>query len=471
MAVHSAGTDVGETLGNSTPSLGEDGMARSVALFVRALRNAGLAVSPAETLDAIAILSHIGMSDPNKFRDALALSLAKTCQEKESFYATFERFFGSFAFRQAPKRTLVSRSDAAELIGSMRSGVSAQLLNELIDPVLSGKRDLLSLKVQRAANENRVHQIASLREKREYIERLSDYLGLNELTNFIRGGTARSEVRHLHTYLRDELAEYMDVQYKNHVDATGKKVILDAALKSQLRHIPFEYHEAIRNVIRKLADRLVRSHRKKQSNAARGQLDIKRTLRRNLAYEGSLFDLKWRKSKRKVATVFVLCDVSGSVSQIARFLLLFLYELVDVLPRIRAFAFSSDIGEVTQVFSKQPSEMAIEETLFQWGKGNTDYGRVLRGFRRMCSNELGPRSTLIVFGDARSNFYDPGLSTFRELANRVKQVYWLNPEERQQWSDGDSEMGKFAPYCTRVDLCRKLSDIERFADRLLTNSR
>ena len=460
-----------EELENSTPLLSEDGLARSIALFVRALRNAGVAVSPAETLDAIAILSHLGMSNPTVVRDALALSLAKTPQEKEWFYETFERFFNSFAFRQAPKRTLITAADADELIQNLPKDMSAHLVNELIAPVLSGRREVLSLKVQKAASESKVHQIRSLREKRDYIQQLSGSVGLDELAEYIRGRPTRPELRHLHSYVQDELADYVDVQYKNHVDATGKKVILEAALKGQLRHIPFEYHEAIRNVIRKLADRLTRSHRKKQSNTASGQLDIKRTLRRNLAYEGNLFDLKWRRSKRKVATVFVLCDVSGSVSQIARFLLLFLYELVDVLPRIRAFAFSSDIGEVTQVFSRQPSEMAIEEALFQWGKGNTDYGRVLRGFRGMCSKELSPRSTLIVFGDARSNFYEPGLSIFREMANRVKQVYWLNPEERQQWSDGDSEMNKFAPYCTRVDLCRKLSDIERFADRLLTSSR
>ncbi len=460
-----------EELENSTPLPSEDGLARSVALFVRALRNAGVAVSPAETLDAIAILSHVGMSNPAVVRDALALSLAKTPEEKKSFHETFERFFNSFAFRQAPKRMLINAADADEQIGNMPTDMSAHLVNELIAPILSGRREILSLKVQEAANESKVHQIQSLREKREYIQQLSDSLGLDELAKYIRGGPTRPELRHLHSYLQDELADYIDVQYKNHVDATGKKVILEAALKGQLRHIPFEYHEAIRNVIRKLADRLTRSHRKKQSSTASGQLDIKRTLRRNLAYEGNLFDLKWHKSKRKVATVYVLCDVSGSVSQIARFLLLFLYELVDVLPRIRAFAFSSDIGEVTQVFSRQPSEMAIEEALFQWGKGNTDYGRVLKGFRGMCGNELGPRSTLIVFGDARSNFYEPGLSVFREMANRVKQVYWLNPEERRQWRDGDSEMSKFAPYCTRVDLCRKLSDIERFADRLLSNSR
>ena len=455
---------------NSTRLPRSDGVAHNLALFVRSLRNSGLSVSPAETLDAMAILARIGVSNPTVVKDALALSLAKTQQEKESFYEAFDRFFNSFAFREAPKRTLVSPANASDVIRSMSTEVSADLLDDVIAPVLLGRRDHLALRVQLAATANRVHQIQSLREKREYIERVSDYLELDELGKYIRSRSARPEVRYLHSYLRDEIAAYIDVQYKNNVDATGKRAILESALKGQLRHIPFEYHEAIREVIRKLADRLTRSHRKKHSNSVRGHLDIKRTLRRNIAYGGNLFDLRWRKSRRRVATVFVLCDVSGSVAQIARFLLLFLYELVDILPRIRAFAFSSAVGEVTQVFSKQPSEVAIEEALFQWGKGNTDYGRVLRDFRGMCGKDLGPRSTLIVFGDARCNYYDPGLPVFREVANRVKQVYWLNPEEQHQWSDGDSEMRRYAPYCTRVDLCRRLSDIERFADRLIARS-
>ena len=167
----------------------------------------------------------------------------------------------------------------------------------------------------------------------------------------------------------------------------------------------------------------------------------------------------------------MLCDVSNSVARVARFLLLFLYELADVLPNIRAFAFSSRLGEVTDTMRNHATDTAIEEALFTWGKGNTDYARAFLDFRKLVGADLNQRSTMIVVGDGRNNYYDPRPDVFEQLARRTKQTFWLNPETRDQWREGDSEMRRYAPYCFRVDTCNKIRDIERFADRLLVAAR
>ena len=54
-------------------------------------------------------------------------------------------------------------------------------------------------------------------------------------------------------------------------------------------------------------------------------------------------------SDKDVHLEMIKCDLLNEW----RFLLLFLYELADVLPNIRAFAFSSTLGEVTEVFRKE----------------------------------------------------------------------------------------------------------------------
>ncbi len=447
------------------------GLDRTVALFVRALRNADVRVSPAETLDALAVVNHIGTGDKSLLRDALSMSLAKTRAEKQSFEETFERFFGKFAFQEPPKRSMLGSAGSDTVLDSLRNEVSKDLVEGVLKPILSGQRDALSLRTQEAANEAGLHNIGSLREKSGYADLLSDRIGLDELDRYIGTEIRSPEVRYLREYARTQIREFVDNQYRNHVDATGKRAIHDAATSGNLGHIPLAYQEAIREVVQKLAAKLVKKHRKKSLNQNRGRLDLKRTLRNNVAYDGNLFELKWQRKRSDADTVFVICDVSGSVAQVARFLLLFLYELVDILPKIRAFVFSSTLGEVTDVFTDKPSEQAIEETLFEWGKGNTDYGRALQDFRALCAADLSRRSTLIVFGDARSNYYDPGLSVFQDLSRRVKQVFWLNPEDRSTWEEGDSEMRRYAPHCTRVDLCSKLKDIERFADRLVERTR
>ena len=215
----------------------------------------------------------------------------------------------------------------------------------------------------------------------------------------------------------------------------------------------------------------VRDHRRRLRKATRGVIDIKKTLRRNVAYDGTMFDVRWRRHKREKTTVYVLCDVSSSVARVARFLLLFLYELTDVLPNLRAFTFSSRLGEVTDIFRSKASDEAIEDALFFWGKGNTDYARALIDFRERCGTDLNSRSVLVVLGDGRNNYYDARADILRELSNRVKQVFWLTPETPDTWGEGDSEMPRYAPHCFRVATCNRIEHIERFAENLLTATR
>ena len=145
--------------------------------------------------------------------------------------------------------------------------------------------------------------------------------------------------------------------------------------------------------------------------------------------------------------------------------------MTDVLPQVRAFAFSSSLGEITDQFKDQGVERAVEEAMFDWGKGTTDYGRAMVDLRELIHENVNHRSTLIFLGDARGNYFDPRVDVFKHLSKRAKQIFWLNPETRDQWRDGDSDMHRYAPYCQRVDVCRDLKDIERFADRLVMAAR
>ena len=442
--------------------------------FVRALRNADVRVSPAETLDAFDVVARVGIENKRLLRDALGLALAKTREEKDRFEDAFDRFFLQLAFREPAKRTFVGGVDREVLVQELRPHLSDGLVRT-IDGVLADERDYLAFLVQRAADEAGISAMRTLREKRLYAGKIAKALSLDELEAFIAGGGtgngADPLLRYLRQYLHGEIRDYVDAQYKLHVDATGRRAVLEAALGANLDRIPVEYHAEVRRVVGKLARKLAREHRRRQRRAARGVLDLKRTLRRNIAYDGAIFEPHWRRVKREKATVYVLCDVSGSVAQVSRFLLLFLYELTDVLPNVRAFAFSSALGEVTDTFARKAPEEAVERALFEWGKGTTDYARAFRDFRELCGNDLDGRSTVVVLGDGRNNYFDPQARLLQEISRRVKQVFWLNPETRDRWSDGDSEMRRYAPYCLDVFTCNRVHHIEAFADRLLSAAR
>lgn len=445
------------------------------ARFVAALRNADVRVSPAETLDAFDVVSRVGIADKDLLKDALALTVAKSRDDKARFDDTFERFF-ELAFREPAQRSFMREVDREGVVDELRGELSAELV-EVVKYVLDDDRDRLALRIQLVGEALEIHKISSLREKSVYSRRIAQALSVDELDAYVAGGGGTIEqvtmerLRYLRQYFHRAIRDYVDGQYRLHVDASGKRALLEAALKSNLDQLPRAYQQDVRRVVEQLAEKLAKEHRRRRRRATRGMLDVKRTLRRNIAYDGALFDLRWRQQKREQASVFVLCDVSSSVARVARFLLLFLYELTDVLPNVRAFAFSSRLGEITDVMRDKASDEAIEEALFTWGKGNTDYARAFFDFREQCGADLDPRTTLIVLGDARSNYYDPRADIFEELTRRAKQTFWLNPETRDRWREGDSVMHRYAPYCFRVDTCNKLKDIERFADRLLLATR
>ena len=438
--------------------------------FTNALRKAEIKVSPAETLDAFDVLRRVGISDRSVMRDALSLTLAKSIEEKESFNRTFDRFYSQIAFQTPPKKAMLQSFGHSQLPESANV-ILGESLKEAINQLLNGDNKQIATLLQMTATDLNIETISSLREKQHFQLGISRAMGLPRLDQYLDEEPTQPHqplVRYLKQYIGNEIKDYVDKQYKLHVDPTAKRVLIEAALKSNLNHLSPEYMEEVHRVVVRLAAQLRRAHKRRSKVARRGQLAYRKTIRQNMSYDGSIVELHWRRVKREPATVYVLCDVSNSVSSIARFLLLFLFELLDVLPRVRAFAFSSSLGEVTSVFQSKSIEEAIEEALFDWGKGNTDYGRAFSDFRELCGTGLNRRDTVLILGDGRSNFYNAGNEILEQISKRVKHVFWLNPETRSQWLEGDSEMKKYAPSCSDIFLCNQIKHIERIADKLVS---
>jgi uncharacterized protein with von Willebrand factor type A (vWA) domain len=74
---------------------------------------------------------------------------------------------------------------------------------------------------------------------------------------------------------------------------------------------------------------------------------------------------------------------------------------------------------------------------------------------------ITPQTTVIVLGDARSNNLDPRADILRRISERSKRLVWLNPEGRLAWGFGDSEMPRYATFCTVVRQCATAQQLER----------
>jgi uncharacterized protein with von Willebrand factor type A (vWA) domain len=93
--------------------------------------------------------------------------------------------------------------------------------------------------------------------------------------------------------------------------------------------------------------------------------------------------------------------------------------------------------------------------------GATDYGGALAELERLTHADIDHRTTILVLGDARSNYGDAGERSLRRLHERARRVIWLNPEPRALWNSGDSEMRKLGSCCDTVEACRTLRHLER----------
>jgi len=158
------------------------------------------------------------------------------------------------------------------------------------------------------------------------------------------------------------------------------------------------------------------------------------------------------------------------VSNVARFLLLFLYSVSEVLPHVRAFVFSSMLAEVTELFATHELEEAVSLTLQRHGWGSTDYGMAFSQLVEQVLDDIDHRTTVLILGDGRSNYGYAGLRELRLVHERARRVIWLNPEPRAFWSVGDSEMHRLATACDRVEPCRSLRQLERVVGELMRSA-
>ncbi|HEY9216689.1 MAG TPA: VWA domain-containing protein, partial [Phenylobacterium sp.] len=226
-----------------------------------------------------------------------------------------------------------------------------------------------------------------------------------------------------------------------------------------------------RILVRAMARRLAVQYGRNRKRDRRGQLDIRKTLRRNMAWDAIPFMTIWKQEVIDKPKLVVLCDVSGSVAALAQFLLMFLYALKEALSGLRAFAFAGELIEVSEILERQPIEKAITEIMTKVGFGSSNYGNSLADFSNGFLSILDRQSTVIILGDGRGNRTDPRVPILQDIANRSKGVIWLNPEPRTLWGTGDSDMLRYAPHCRVTAVCATLAQLERIITDLLKDAR
>ena len=478
--------------------------------FVKVLRMADIKVSPAETLDAMEAIDLVGFDDRKFLKSSLSMVLSKNPEEKESFESCFERFFtfekmqslttgnetnksndaddSEFDADGNPSGESGGKGGGGEGGGQGGSEEQEQPIDfEPLDPsselgklLLSGNRMEAMIKMTEAGRAVGVNQIVVFTQKGLYTRKIMEEMGLKGLQDEISELQENGGVPEMHLtgrlkkgreLLREQVRDYVEKQFFLHADETGKQLREELLKKVKLSNLEKRNFKDVQEIVFKMAKKLIAVHSKRRKTFKRGQLDVRKTLRKNMQYDGMMFDVKWKSQKVDRPKVMCICDVSGSVSNYSRFLLMFLYSLAEVMPKVRAFAFSSDLGEVTRLFEQSNLEDAMARTMRDYGNGSTDYGQMLQDFKSTVMKDVNGKTTVIILGDARNNYGDPHHEILREIYDKAQRVIWLNPEPKSAWTVGDAEMNKYAPACHQAEVCNSLQHLERVVSNLLRVSR
>ncbi|HEV2998061.1 MAG TPA: VWA domain-containing protein [Solirubrobacteraceae bacterium] len=438
------------------------------------LRGEGLAIGTSELLDAFRVLQEIDWRSREDFREALAATLAKSQEDRRVFELVFERFFFRAPELAAVEEGIHERESRApgglsleELSADDLEELRRQIAAALREGSEGAMRDLARLAIQAFGREERGSGVIGVD-----VQRIRRALGLRSepqpelpLEDPRREGIPREALRRFEALLRREL-ERAQVGRTGTLPPARPLGELDRALPSG----PLQDLAAVHRVVAQLRRRLATQGRQSRGHRRHAHVDVRRTMRASLQTGGVPVVLKYRPRRPRRPEIYVLCDVSTSVTSASVFFLSVLHALHDSFRKMRSFVFIERISEVTEIFERERNFRAVSERIAADAgvadiSGYTDYGRVWTELLDQIADDLNPRATLIVLGDARTNGRDPRADVFAQLAARAGRTFWLNPEPRLYWNYGDSVIASYERHCTAFE-CWTTGQLEDFVRAL-----
>jgi uncharacterized protein with von Willebrand factor type A (vWA) domain len=449
--------------GGMPAAAGPPGMAPRLLEFADELRKEGVAVGTSELLDAFGALDAVSWTDRDDFREALAATLAKSQEDRHVLDVLFDRFFFRAVEREAVRQELhEERFQGAE-------GLDLDALRERIrEAIRAGSdgemRDLARLAIAAFGRQGEGSGVIGVD-----VQRIRRTLGLKgERPGAERpdpDAVPRDRLQDFEKHVRRELERQMIERTQTLPPAKPLRE-LDRSLPTNPTQDLSQVHRVVAQMKRRLA-----SHGREHRGRRRSwQVDVRRTMRASLQTGGVPLELKYRPRRPRRPELYVLCDVSTSVTSASVFFLSVLHALHDTFRRMRSFVFVERISEVTDVFERERSFRAASEEISRDAgvadvSGYTDYGRVWNEFLTLVEDDLHPRATVIVLGDARTNGRDPRADVFAQIAERAGRTFWLNPEPRLYWNYGDSVIASYERFCEAYE-CWTTAQLEDFVKAL-----
>jgi len=452
-------------IGNDTPHEFD----WQLVAFAEDLRAEGLAVGTSELLDAFSALRLVDWAVPDEFRETLAATIAKSPDDRRVFELVFDRFFFRAVEAQAVRLEINEPQSHAPGEASDELDLD-ELRRQIAEALQEGSeadlRDLARLAIAAFGRGDGSGVLGV------DVQRIRRALGLRtepqpELPEDDprREGVSREQLRRFEQQLRRELERAL-IERTRALPPKRPLTDLDRSLPGS----PVQDLAAVHRVVSQLRRRLATQGHELRGVNRHAHVDVRATMRASLQTGGVPVDLRFRPVRPRRPEIFVLCDVSTSVTSASTFFLSVLHALHDVFRKLRSFVFIERISEVTEVFERERDFRAAAAAVARDAgvadiSGYTDYGRVWTEFLDTIEDELHPRATVIVLGDARTNGRPPRDDAFAAITRKAGHTFWLNPEPRLYWNYGDSVISVYEQYCEAFE-CWRTDQLEDFVKAL-----
>jgi uncharacterized protein len=454
--------------GRTAPEEAPPGLAAHLLQFGEELRGEGVAVGTSELLDTFEVLREVPGSQGEDFREGLAATLAKSQEDRRIFDLVFDRFF----FRAAELAAVREGVGEGGGIDAAGAELNLETLRQEIARALregheSAMRDLARLAIAAFGRQGEGSGVIGVD-----VQRIRRALGLRPEPqpdlppdDPRAEGLPREAIRRFEALLRQEL-ERAQIERTEALPPARPLNELDRALPSG----PLQDLAAVHRVVAQLKRRLKTQGQESRGRKRHAHVDVRRTMRASLETGGVPVVLKYKPVRPRRPEIYVLCDVSTSVTSASVFFLSVLHALHDSFRKMRSFVFIERISEVTDVFERERDFKAVSDAISKDAgvadiSGYTDYGRVWSEFATLVEDNLHPRATVIVLGDARTNGRDPRADVFAGVAARAGRTFWLNPEPRLYWNYGDSVIAAYERHCEAFE-CWTTGQLEEFVKAL-----
>ena len=492
----------------ATPAVALPGLPGRLVEFVGALRTKGIPAGTSETVDAGAIMGVLGLSDRERLRAGLASALVRRGGQREVFDQTFDLYF------PAGMGAAQSARDAAGGDALTVDALRDLLAAALADHDLRELGRVAELAVDALGRVGTPDTDSAAWSALQTIEQLQPHTLLQRALDARNAAAAAGEGeggpggagtgtggsgdrspgwdarsteegadgdftdRLVRDEIRRDIARFRQLvaseARRRTAEVRGRERMTRYAVRTATDRVDFlaanhqqltELRTTVQPLSRRLATRLAAQRRR----ASRGSIDIRRTLRRSMSTGGVPIKPAYRKPHPRRPELVLLCDVSGSVAGFSGFTMLLVRALSDQFSKVRVFAFVNAMDEVTDIVRHGDGDLSAqilqEAHVTRW-HGSSDYGEALGDFAEVFLDAVGPHTSVLVLGDARTNYGDPNLAALARIAAASRRTHWLNPERTGTWGQGDSVAHDYARL-VEMHECRTVEQLSRFVSRLL----